>query len=211
MAQLQTQLGIRKNRGLKFNVDHFFAAGSPLPLFIVMREHESLIKKGHRGAASILPTSICKRVHNVYHPSDPVAYRMEPLVNPIYAQVKPVKLDSASSKPSKDSVDLAHGPRQEKAPPTQSKGWSFNPFSSSSKKSEPPPQSKLPSSGSVIDDDKQLVGEDRLRERLDFMMRESVTDISYLKSVNAHFSYWDSQDCAQFLLLQLYTYKPSDV
>ena len=50
---------------------------------------------------------------------------------------------------------------------------------------------------------------DRLKERLDFVMKESVTDISYISSIMAHFSYWSSQDCAQYLLLQLYTYKPT--
>ena len=79
------------------------------------------------------------------------AYRLEPLVNSLYSQVKPVKLDSAGSKPSKDMVDLAQGPREEeKTPPTTSKGWSLNSwFSSSSKKAEPPPQTKIPETVSV--------------------------------------------------------------
>ena len=76
------------------------------------------------------------------------AYRLEPLVNALYAQVKPVKLDSASSKPSKDMVDLAQGPRQEKEPPPPNKGWF--PLFSSSKKTEPPPQTKVPDSVSVF-------------------------------------------------------------
>ena len=60
-------------------------------------------------------------------------------MNSLYEQIKPVKLDSASSKPSKESVDLAQGPREEQQPPPRSKGWSFGIFSSS-KKSEPPPE-----------------------------------------------------------------------
>ena len=64
---------------------------------------------------------------NSYTPSLPAstaqAYRLEPLVNQLYANVKPVKVDSAGSKHSKDMVDLAEGPRtQEKLQP-QSKGW----------------------------------------------------------------------------------------
>ncbi|CAI8058120.1 Phospholipase DDHD1 [Geodia barretti] len=205
VAELESQLGMRKKRGLKFTIDHFFAVGSPLPLFLVMREHDCLIKKGHRGAASLLPTCICKRVHNLHHPADPIAYRLEPLVNSLYAQVKPVKLDSASSKPSKDMVDLAQGPQTEKPVAPMNKGWSFPLFSS--KKTEPPPQTKVPDG--VVNDDKLFVGGDRLKERLDFVMKESVTDISYISSIMAHFSYWSSQDCAQYLLLQLYTYKPT--
>lgn len=71
-------------------------------------------------------------------------------MNPLYAKIKPVKLDSASSKPSKESVDLAQGPQEERKPPPPTKSWSFNPFSSSSKKTESPPQpTKVPDGVSV--------------------------------------------------------------
>jgi hypothetical protein len=207
VAELEAQLGLRKKRGLCFTVDHFFAVGSPLPLFLVMKEHDCLIKKGHRGAASLLPTCICKRVHNVHHPSDPIAYRLEPLIHDVYAQVKPVRMDSAGSRPTKDMVDLAEGPREEKTP-AASKGWSFGLFSSS-KKTEPAPQPKVPEN--VVDDDKTLRLQDRLKERLDFMLRESMAESSYLNSIKAHFGYWSSQDCAQYILLQIYSYKQTDL
>ena len=51
---------------------------------------------------------------------------------------------------------------------------------------------------------------DRLKERLDFMLRESMTENSYISSLTAHLSYWTSQDCAQYTLLQIYSYKPAD-
>ena len=49
----------------------------------------------------------------------------------------------------------------------------------------------------------------RLKERLDFAMRESVMENSYLNSITAHYSYWTSADCAQYVLLQLYRYRPA--
>ena len=57
------------------------------------------------------------------------AYRIEPLVNPLYSQIKPVKIDSAGSKPTQKSKDLAEGPRPCDSPPT-SRGW-FNMVASS--------------------------------------------------------------------------------
>ena len=39
------------------------------------------------------------------------AYRLEPLISPIYAQVKPVKMDTASSKLTQKSMSLAEGPK----------------------------------------------------------------------------------------------------
>ena len=51
------------------------------------------------------------------------AYRLEPLVNERYTSIKPVKVDSAGSKPSKDMVDLASGPRTQEQLQPQTKGW----------------------------------------------------------------------------------------
>lgn len=48
---------------------------------------------------------------------------------------------------------------------------------------------------------------DKLKERLDFMLRESLTENSYINSLTAHTAYWTSQDCAMYVLLQIYKYK----
>lgn len=58
------------------------------------------------------------------------AYRLEPLINPLYAQVKPVKIDSASGKMSKKAKDLAEGPKiPEAAAPAKESGWTQSLFS----------------------------------------------------------------------------------
>ncbi len=57
---------------LSTEVDRMFIYGSPLGLFFSMREHGDLVVKDHRSAASILPSSVFKRLHNVHHPSDPI-------------------------------------------------------------------------------------------------------------------------------------------
>ena len=53
------------------------------------------------------------------------AYRLEPLVNPLYAQIKPVKIGSASSKPSQSALELAEGPKaaEEAQPNRGSSSW----------------------------------------------------------------------------------------
>lgn len=53
-------------------IEHFFAFGSPTALFIAMKEYETLVSKSHRSAESFLPSCVCKRIHNVQHPSDPI-------------------------------------------------------------------------------------------------------------------------------------------
>lgn len=60
------------------------------------------------------------------------AYRIEPLINSLYSQIKPVKVDSAGSKPSQKSKGMAEGPRPEESTPPAARsgsGW-FNMASS---------------------------------------------------------------------------------
>ena len=70
VAELEEK--ILKKTTLKFSVNHFFAVGSPLGIFIMLKEHESLVKRDFKGADSLLPTALCCRIHNLHHPSDPV-------------------------------------------------------------------------------------------------------------------------------------------
>ncbi|NXN27454.1 S23IP protein, partial [Nycticryphes semicollaris] len=57
---------------LDFEPDIFFALGSPIGVFLTVRGVEK-IDENYR-----LPT--CKGFFNIYHPLDPVAYRLEPMI-----------------------------------------------------------------------------------------------------------------------------------
>jgi DDHD domain len=59
------------NIQLDFPVQNFFMLGSPLGMFCSVYSEEAFVR-------SQLPT--CKYFFNVYHPSDLVAYRIEPLI-----------------------------------------------------------------------------------------------------------------------------------
>ncbi|XP_034419040.1 phospholipase DDHD1 isoform X2 [Cyclopterus lumpus] len=79
---------------LKFKVENFFCMGSPLAVFLALR--------GIRPGTSchqdhILPTFICSRLFNVFHPTDPVAYRLEPLILKHYSNVSPVQIHWCSA------------------------------------------------------------------------------------------------------------------
>lgn len=64
---------------LEFDVENLFCFGSPVGLFLNVRG-----QKIDRSFS--LP--MCKRLFNIYHPYDPVAYRIEPIVNPVRANSK---------------------------------------------------------------------------------------------------------------------------
>lgn len=59
---------------LDFKVSKFFALGSPISMFLTIRGVENLSRDFQ------LPT--CSAMFNIFHPYDPVAYRIEPLINP---------------------------------------------------------------------------------------------------------------------------------
>ncbi|KAL0269540.1 UNVERIFIED_CONTAM: hypothetical protein PYX00_007241 [Menopon gallinae] len=67
---------------LPFQPIALFALGSPIGMFITVRGIESL------GKDFCLPT--CQRFFNIFHPFDPVAYRIEALVNPDMANKRPI-------------------------------------------------------------------------------------------------------------------------
>nr|XP_050049916.1 phospholipase DDHD2-like isoform X2 [Dermacentor andersoni] len=59
---------------INFHPSCFFALGSPIAMFLVVRGNETLCEDFR------LPT--CPAFFNIFHPFDPVAYRMETLIDP---------------------------------------------------------------------------------------------------------------------------------
>lgn len=106
-----------KQKKLDFPVENFFCIGSPLAIFLALR--------GFR-APEIISKKICRRMFNIYHPADPVAYRMEPLLNSDYMQVKPVKVHfhSAKNKEAYEEIVERHYDLEKKKSKTKSKKMS---------------------------------------------------------------------------------------
>nr|QLL26895.1 TAG lipase [Locusta migratoria] len=67
---------------LQFSPTAFFALGSPIGMFVTVRGIDALGEDFH------FPT--CPAFFNIFHPFDPVAYRIETLINPEFENQKPV-------------------------------------------------------------------------------------------------------------------------
>lgn len=96
---------------LNFIVENFFAAGyvstrdttrrvtdifmcrSPVPVMILSRG-ELDIEQGHFTAGINMPR--CNRYFNIFHPIDPIAYRVEPLIKKEMHKKPPVQLLNVS-------------------------------------------------------------------------------------------------------------------
>ncbi|ANB12334.1 putative carboxylic ester hydrolase [Sugiyamaella lignohabitans] len=66
---------------LEFQVSNYITIGSPLGLFLLI------------GGSTIRPEELnIGAMYNLFHPSDPISYRVEPLVTPYAAKLKPVPI-----------------------------------------------------------------------------------------------------------------------
>lgn len=92
LALLRALILLRAPQKLHFEVDQFIMVGSPTGLFCALRGINANEGRplGSCIASTLYPNSapgalpVCKRFFNVFHPFDPVAYRMEPLIQPVY-------------------------------------------------------------------------------------------------------------------------------
>lgn len=84
MENMFTGQYLLKYPQLKFKPKCFFAFGSPAPMFLNVRGIQNISKEYK------FPT--CERMFNIFHPYDPLAYRMEPLIDPRFKGVEPVQI-----------------------------------------------------------------------------------------------------------------------
>ncbi|XP_078000813.1 phospholipase DDHD1-like [Glandiceps talaboti] len=110
---------------LNFKVENLFCLGSPLAVFLSMR---GIRPQGRGKQDIILPKSQCKRLFNIYHPADPVAYRIEPLLIKHYHTIMPLKINSSDSSKQKKyegMMMMAYPSAKDKPKEMQSQGGSI--------------------------------------------------------------------------------------
>ncbi|KAL7077130.1 hypothetical protein ACQ4LE_004052 [Meloidogyne hapla] len=84
LGDLMEQILLRQDEPLKFKVKYLFCLGSPLAVFTIMRgvDYRSIVPN----------TAKIERMFNIFHPYDPVAYRLEPMFHENYKHIRPIKL-----------------------------------------------------------------------------------------------------------------------
>ncbi|KAL5964584.1 Phospholipase DDHD1 [Taenia solium] len=100
-------------------LENLFCMGSPLAVYLTLRG----VHPGQTGAPdAIMPRSNCSYIYNIFHPADPVAYRLEPLLLKRYSSVAPVDIYRCTdaSKTPYHIANAMNGPSlaaQNSAPP----------------------------------------------------------------------------------------------
>uniref|UniRef100_A0A671MJ15 Phospholipase DDHD1-like n=1 Tax=Sinocyclocheilus anshuiensis TaxID=1608454 RepID=A0A671MJ15_9TELE len=162
---------------LKFKVENFFCMGSPLAVFLALRG----VRPGTNGTQDhFLPKSICQRLFNIFHPTDPVAYRLEPLILKHYITIHTCFSTGAAS------IGKGIG------------GILFSRFSRSSGQVCGTEEKIEEKTGDTME----------LEKRIDFELREGLVESRYWSAVTSHTAYWCSHDVALFLLT--FMYRPNE-
>jgi len=97
LGDLMEQILVRQDEPLKFKVyfiilyfkiilkvKYLFCLGSPLAVFTIMRgaDYRSIVPDKDK----------IERIFNIFHPYDPVSYRLEPMFHENYKHIRPIKL-----------------------------------------------------------------------------------------------------------------------
>ncbi|KAM3862681.1 SEC23-interacting protein [Diretmus argenteus] len=210
---------------LDFEPMTFFALGSPIGMFLTVRGMEK-IEETYR-----LPT--CKGFFNIYHPLDPVAYRMEPMILPDL-DLKPVLIPHHKGRKrlhlelkeslSRMGSDLKHGFISSLKTAWQTLNEFARAHTSSAQL-----QAELAMVANQIKEEEEKHVHEELKisdspepqreeepqvkmgmlnggSRIDYVLQEKPIESfnEYLFALQSHLCYWESEDTALLILKEIY-------
>ncbi|XP_040382779.1 phospholipase SGR2 isoform X2 [Oryza brachyantha] len=204
---------------LNFKVDTFFAVGSPLGVFLSLRNVRIGIGRGqdywqNENIVEEMPS--CRQMFNVFHPFDPVAYRIEPLVCEDYISKRPVIV------PYHRGGKRIHVGVQEFTEDVAARSQAVARQFKSLKVKAVAALLSLSRNDTDEDDDSNKEKEksygymmmERLTGssdgRIDHVLQEKTFQHPYLSALGSHTNYWRDHDTALFILKHLYRDIPEE-
>ncbi|KAK4419768.1 Phospholipase SGR2 [Sesamum alatum] len=205
---------------LEFKVDTFFAVGSPLGVFLSLRNIRIGIGKGkeywkEENIHEEMPA--CRRMFNIFHPFDPVAYRIEPLICKEFIHKSPAiipyhrggkrlyvrfqEFKEGLALHSQTLVDHLSTIRVKVLTICESRradSWDDE--------SEDTEEKEEKSYGILMLD--RLIGNEG--GRIDHVLQDKTFRHPYISAIGAHTNYWRDSDTALFMLKHLYRDIPEE-
>ncbi|XP_061946301.1 phospholipase SGR2-like isoform X1 [Populus nigra] len=202
---------------LEFKVDTFFAVGSPLGVFLSLRNIRIGIGKGQKywaeeNISEEMPA--CSQMFNIFHPFDPVAYRIEPLVCKEFISKRPVIIPYHKGGRrlhigfQELTEDLAGRSQAIMNHLNFVKGKVLTVCQSRiaySEEEENSLEKEERTYGSIMME--RLTGSEG---RIDHILQDKTFKHPYLQAIGAHTNYWRDHDTALFILKHLYREIPED-
>ncbi|MFS8022281.1 putative DDHD domain, alpha/Beta hydrolase [Helianthus anomalus] len=215
---LKSYTPLIKYTKLEFKVDTFFAVGSPLGVFLSLRNVRIGIGKGkdywdNENIIEEMPS--CRQMFNIFHPFDPVAYRVEPLVCRDYFNTRPViipyhkggkRLHIGFQEFVEDVASSSHGV-MERMSSVKGKMLALLDGDVVGEETTPEePEVVERSYGSIMLE--TLTGSED--GRIDHVLQDKTFQHQYISAVGAHTNYWKDLDTALFVLKHLYRDIPEE-
>ncbi|KAG3263966.1 SEC23 interacting protein, transcript variant X2 [Ictidomys tridecemlineatus] len=209
---------------LDFEPEIFFALGSPVGMFLTIRGVDK-IDENYR-----LPT--CKGFFNIYHPLDPVAYRLEPMIVPDL-DLKAVLIPHHKGRKRlhlelKESLSRMGSDLKQGFISSLKSAWqTLNEFARAHTSSTQLQEELEKVAHQIKEEEEKQVVEEKIVEspdfskdedylgkvgmlnggrRIDYVLQEKPIESfnEYLFALQSHLCYWESEDTALLLLKEIY-------
>ncbi|XP_059755144.1 SEC23-interacting protein isoform X2 [Balaenoptera ricei] len=209
---------------LDFEPEIFFALGSPIGMFLTIRGVDR-IDENYR-----LPT--CKGFFNIYHPLDPVAYRLEPMIVPDL-DLKAVLIPHHKGRKRlhlelKESLSRMGSDLKQGFISSLKSAWqTLNEFARAHTSSTQLQEELEKVANQIKEEEEKQVVEEKTVEspdfskdedylgkvgmlnggrRIDYVLQEKPIESfnEYLFALQSHLCYWESEDTALLLLKEIY-------
>ncbi|XP_064960299.1 phospholipase SGR2 isoform X1 [Musa acuminata AAA Group] len=197
---------------LNFKVDTFFAVGSPLGVFLALRNVRIGVGRGQaywedEKISEEMPS--CRQMFNIFHPFDPVAYRVEPLICKEYLNKRPVlipyhrggrRLHIGFQEFTEDIAARSESIMSQLNSLRVKVASTFQRQNKDKAKETVEDEKRERSYGSFMIE--RLTGCEY--GRIDFVLQEGTFHHPYLSAIGSHTNYWRDNDTALFVLTRLY-------
>jgi DDHD domain len=201
----QDMLGLPPLRSyprLDFKVQNFFLLGSPVPVFLMIRNPRKPLSEDFT-----LPG--CSRVFAIHHPYDPVAYRLEPCIDPRNADFEPalikhwnggLRVQYRTKRLWRKLMETTSTTQRQVAEVLEQGMAGMGLIDSNSGDDESVSESSTVTVNCVI------TGSLNEGRRIDYSLQEKEIESAneYVSALAAHSSYWIEKDLSLFIARQIY-------
>ncbi|KAJ8923521.1 hypothetical protein NQ315_010099 [Exocentrus adspersus] len=204
---------------LNFEPKAFFALGSPISTFVIVRGLDTL------GENFSLPT--CPAFFNIFHPYDPIAYRIEPLICPDLGKLKPVLIPHHKGRKRmhlelKETMARVGADLKQKLFDSMKSTWnSFYQLAMFHKPDQASLEEEVQKAFEKELEDKQISEEESPPQdatdisssslnkgrRIDYVLQEAPFEFinEYIFALTSHVCYWESEDSILLILKEIYS------
>jgi DDHD domain len=187
---------------LNFMVDNLFLLGSPVPVFLMIRNQRKPLSADFtlRG---------CRRVFNVFHPYDPVAYRLEGCIDPRNACFEPALIRHWNGG-LRVQYRTRRLWRKVVATTCETQRTVIDAFEQSMAGAFGIGRDEDDSASETSEDKNRInnvvTGQLNEGRRIDYMLQEKEIENAneYVAALAAHSSYWIEKDLSLFIARQIY-------